>query len=205
MQLDHSAAEEIRNQLLATARQADPALQVLNDMSTAYAVDSFSEITPPEDPLISIGWISVTLLHETPKAKSRKAGNIILNWRKLINIVPDVSLAGFGAATASVAQGWVIALAGIYIWNKLVVGSEEDFSESEAIAIVAMWRHRNYSNKISESDAFVRNNDLRSSYEFAPITGQKFSWIINRLANLRCIEIEGGIICLRERISVKYT
>ncbi|CAN7782467.1 hypothetical protein LJR296_008113 [Cupriavidus necator] len=162
-------------------------------------------MTPPEKPEVWIELVTVSSLHTRPKARSRKPGNVVLNWRKLVDIVPDISLAGLGAATLPVAPVVAAALAGLYVWNKIWRGSVEDFSDVEAITILALWQHRNGENKINENDGLVKTNQLRAQYSMAPLTPGQYAAVVNRLVEIHCIELENGVIWLREWVRVKYS
>lgn len=60
---------------------------------------------------------------------SRNPGNLILNWRELAEVVPDVAIAA--AATLSGPQ-WLGFRVALYIWNRVWRGAEEALSENEA-------------------------------------------------------------------------
>ena len=97
MEYDEGAARAERAQLLADAALG-PVGNLLPESVLCKVVDAFAKVTPPQKPELKIGLITISSLHDSPRASSRKAGNVVLNWRKLLEIVPDVSLAGLGAA-----------------------------------------------------------------------------------------------------------
>lgn len=204
MEYDEDAARAKREQLLANAALG-PVGRMLPENARRRLVDAFAVVTPPEKPEITIGLITISSLYDAPKANSRKPGNVVLNWRKLLDIVPDVSLAGLGAATLPVAPQVAVALAGLYIWNKVWRGAVEEFSDVEAVTILALWEHRNGKNKISEQDGFVKTNEVRGRYALPPLTQYQYASAVNRLVSLHCIEIENGIIWLREWVLKKYS
>lgn len=205
MEYDERAAEVKRTTILQAAKSAKRTHQALSDAQIEAAVEAFARVTPPEEPEITIGLITISSLHNAPSAQSRKPGNVVLNWRKLIDIVPDVSLAGLGAATLPIAPAWSTVLAGLYVWNKIWKGSAEDFSQSEAIAILALWKNRNGKNKIAEDEGLKKTNDLRATYSLPPITQGQFRSIVDRLVSIDCIELEDGTIWLREWVRLKYS
>src|SRR5262249_10110301 len=127
-----------------------------------------------------------------------------LNWRKLIDIVPDISLAGLGAVTLPVAPAIAAVLAALYVWNKLWRGSVEELSDVEAVTILALWQNRNPQKKISEQDGFTKTNDLRATYSLPPLSQRQYAGAISRLIEIDCIELENGVIWLREWVRVKY-
>jgi hypothetical protein len=205
MELDQRAASAKRESMREAATAARGSVQSLPDETIAAVLDAFSRVTPPEEPEFTIGLITINSLHTSPKAQSRKPGNVVLNWRKLIDIVPDVSLAGLGAATLPIAPAWSAVLAALYIWNKVWRGSFEEFSDAEAVAILALWKNRDGEAKISEADGFAKTNDLRATYSLAPLTLGQFTSVIDRLIQIDCIELTEGIIWLREWVTVKYS
>jgi len=204
MEYDKDAAHAKRAQLLADAALGHVG-QLLPESARRRLVDAFARVTPPEEPEITIGLITISSLYDAPKASSRKPGNVVLNWRKLLDIVPDVSLAGLGAATLPVAPQIAVALAGLYIWNKVWRGAVEEFSDVEAVTILALWEHKNEKNKIPEQEGFVKTNEVRGRYDLPPLTTKQYASAINRLVSLECIELEDGIIWLREWVQKKYS
>jgi hypothetical protein len=204
MEYDEHAARAKRAQLLADAALG-PVGQLLPEDARRRLVNAFTRVTPPEEPEITIGLITISSLYDAPKASSRKPGNVVLNWRKLLDIVPDVSLAGLGAATLPVAPQVAVALAGLYIWNKVWRGAVEEFSDVEAVTILALWEHRNEKNKIPEQEGFAKTNELRIRYALPPLTTNQYASAVNRLASLECIELEDGIIWMREWVRKKYS
>lgn len=204
MEYDEDAALAKRKQLLTDAALGQVGA-ILTEEVRLRLVNAFARVTPPEAPEFTIGLITINSLYDSPKARSRKPGNVVLNWRKLLDIVPDVSLAGLGAATLPVAPQVAIALAGLYIWNKVWRGAVEEFSDIEAVTILALWKHRSDKNKITEPEGFERVNELRASYALPSLTAGQYASAINRLVQLECVELENGIIWLREWIQVKYS
>jgi hypothetical protein len=206
MEYDDDSAQAKRAQLLASAALG-PAGLLLSEDARLQLVNAFATITPPERAEIefNIGLITISSLYEAPKAKSRKPGNVLLNWKKLLDIVPDVSLAGLGAATLPVAPQVAVALAGLYIWNKVWRGAVEEFTDIEAVVILALWEHKNDRDKISESEGFARTNEVRARYALPPLSASQYAAAVNRLTSLECIELEDGIIWLREWVRKRYS
>lgn len=200
-----AAKRQVIQQAAAIARHTN---LDLSDETVSRAVAAFSQVTPPEEPEepeVTIGLITIGSPYSAPKAQSRKPGNVVLNWRKLIDIVPDVSLAGLGAATLPLPPVWSVVLAGLYVWNKIWKGSVEEFSDIEATAILALWKNRNGKDKIAEDDGFKRINELRATYSLPPLTRGQFTSVIDRFVQIDCIELDDGTIWLREWVRVKYS
>jgi hypothetical protein len=204
MEYDEDAALAKRKQLLSHAARY-PVGATLSEEVRLRLVNAFARITPPEAPEFTIGLITINSLFDSPKARSRKPGNLVLNWKKLLEIVPDVSLAGLGAASLPVAPQVAIVLVGLYIWNKVWRGAVEEFSDIEAVTMLALWKHRNDKCKIAEAEGFLRVTELRAHYALPPLSVSQYASAINRLVQLDCIELKNGIIWLREWIQVKYS
>ncbi|OWT63798.1 hypothetical protein [Candidimonas nitroreducens] len=208
MEYDEDAASEQRVVIRLAAEGAKRTHETLSDEQIQAAIKAFARVTPPRLPEekidITFGLITVDMLRNVPSAESRKPGNVVLNWRKLVDIVPDIYFAGLGAATAPLAPALSMIFAGLYIWNKLWKGSAEDFSKDEAIAILALWKNRDAGNKIGEDDGLMRTNELRVRYDLPPISRGQFAAIVDRFVGINCIELENGVIWLRESIRVRY-
>jgi hypothetical protein len=132
---------------------------------------------------------------------SRKPGNIFLNWRKLMDIVPDATIAAAGAMTS---PAWLLPLIGLYVWNKLWRGAEEELTNVEACTICALWKNKDSRNRISEDDGFTATNTLRAHHGLPQLTRVEYNKASNRLLAMDCIELSNGIIWLREWVRVSY-
>lgn len=203
MEYDQDAVLAKRKQLTEYAALS-PVGATLTAEDRLLVVNAFARITPPEEPEFTVGLITINSLYDSPKARSRKPGNLVLNWRRLLEVVPDVTLAGLGAASLPVAPHVAIALVGLYIWNKVWRGAVEEFSEIEAVTILALWSHQNSELKIAEPEGFKRVNELRANSSLPPLTAGQYASAINRLVQLECIKLENGVIWLRESIQVKF-
>ena len=120
---------------------------------------------------------------------------------KLMDLVPDVTIAAVGAATS---PPWLLPFIGLYVWNKLWCSSREELSETEATIIYALWKHRNGEDKISEDEGFDRTNATRETTGLQRLNRREFDLSVNRLVQMECIEIEEGIIWLREWVRIEY-
>jgi hypothetical protein len=78
-------------------------------------VDAFAQTTPPELPERVLEHIVINSPYR-PRGWSRKHGNLLLNWRKLMDIIPDITVASLSANALPV---WAVPLAALYIWNKV--------------------------------------------------------------------------------------
>ena len=194
MAYDNEALEAKRKEIISIAQGAiSPSLATATQTAES-AVKSFITLTPPTKPEEVIGIITMRFSGRGG-ARSRKPGNIYLNWRKLIDAVPDVTIAAIGGTTSPT---WMLPLVGLYIWNKLWRNAEEDLSEAEATIIYVLWKNRDNQNKISENDGFVRTNEHRKEMSLHALSRKEFDVAINHLLRIECIEIKEGIIWLRE-------
>ena len=199
MEIDYSAQEAKRAELLKVALNS---LQILGQPSQQIAsdvLDAFVTLTPPSEPEATFEFITLDPMHQ--RASSRKPGNILLNWRKLVDTLPDVTLAG---ATAFASPPWLSVVAALYIWNSVRRNSEELLSDVEATIIFALWQKRNSMNKLSEEDGFAHTNNLRKAYNLSTLSRSQFDIAINHLLKIRCLKIDSGSIWLREWVRVTY-
>lgn len=200
MEYDYEALEQKKAELLRLAQQAIRAHTETAGDTAESVVDSFIRLTPPTKPEMVIEMITMDSLGRGG-GRSRKPGNIYLNWRKLIDTIPDVTIAAVGGATA---PGWLLPLIGLYVWNKLWCNSEEELTEVEATAICALWKNKNSDNRISEDDGYEKTNAHRKEMGLPLLSRSQFDAAMNRLLRMECIEIEEGIIWLREWVRKVY-
>ena len=204
MQYDETAAEKKRDELSQAAR-ASATTGSLPEPTLDRILAAFARITPPQEPEITVGLVIISSPYSEPKAESRKVGNVLLNWRRLIDIVPDISLAGLGAATLPVSPAIAAVLAGLYVWNKLWRGSVEELSNTEAVTMLALWQNCDSHKNISEQDGLSRTNELLASYSMPPLSQRQYAAAIDKLLKIECIAINEGVIRLIEWVRVKYT
>lgn len=201
-------AETQKRQWLVQQVKDSPAC--LTDTQAHNLIAAFAELTPPlvpevvQKPEVLIGYI--TVFPSSSQGTSRKPGNLTLNWRRLFELIPDTSLASLGAATAPAAiQPWAIALAGLYVWNKVGNGMKQDLTEVEACIMQALWSKRRDDKRVAETDGLQHTNALRVIHGKAPLALQTYSDALTRLARIHCIELDDGVILLCESVRIKYT
>jgi len=200
MQYDEEAAEAKLNAIRMAAS--------LPGGLPAHALDrvlaAFLRVRAPEKADDTLGWVTVTSLYSGPAARSRKPGNVLLNWRKLIDIIPDISLAGLGATSLPVAPAVAAVLAALYIANTLCRESVEHLSDVEAVTILALWQNRDRENTISEEVGYIKTNELRAAYSLPALSQGQYQTAVNRLSKIRCIALDNGVVSLRESVRVEY-
>lgn len=162
-----------------------------------YMFDHFATVTEPK----SEGDMQlITAAGLGRPAVSRKPGNILLNWRKLFDTSPDVLVAVAGAGAGG---PFVRGLIGLYVWNRIWRGVEEPISEVEASVIESLWCGRAARKRIPEDVAFGIVNDARAQYGLDQLSRAEFTAAIDRLVELRCVELNDGEVWLREWVRKK--
>lgn len=153
-------------------------------------LEAFVRVVEPE---IDPSW-SYIVLSPGGSGVSRKPGHITLNWRRMFDVGPDVTVAGLGAASDA---PYVHVLVGLYIWNKVWRGMEEELTEDEASVIEALWSEP--ASSVARADLFASANQTRTARGLPVLTEGQFARAVDRLVEMRCIKIkEGGAIWRRE-------
>jgi hypothetical protein len=163
-------------------------------------VDSFCALTPPLDPPVVVHYITINSLG-SGGARSRKPGNLWLNWRKLASEFGDLSLTVVGV----VAEPKLIPLAALSIWNKVWTHSSIELSREHATVLYAMWQGRDKDNRLFEADAIQKSGLIFQLNGWPALEQRAYETIIADLERLRCIERKGsGVIWLRESVKKSY-
>jgi hypothetical protein len=200
MEYDNEALKRRREELLGLVRKAIPASSPTSSGIAEFLLESFMDLTPPTKPELLLEWLTIRP-SGLGGGRSRKPGNIWLNWRKLMDVIPDITIAAVGGATA---PKWLIPFLALYVWNKLWSSSTEEFGEVEATVIYALWKHRNGESRISEDDGYASANALREKIGLPLLVRKDFDRAVNRLLGMKCIEIDKGVIWLREWVRIQY-
>lgn len=200
MEYDNEALDSKQHELRALVRGAVPASTGNADGIAESLLKTYIRLTPPTKPEMIIQMITANP-SGSGGGRSRKPGNICLNWRKLMDLVPDATIAAVGGATA---PQWLLPFIGLYVWNKLWCSTEEQLTEIEAIVICALWKNKNEDSKIPEDTGFDRTTEACKALARPPLSRQEYDTAINRLLQMECIEMDGGVIWLREWVCAKY-
>lgn len=194
---DYDARTAKREELVAIAREE------LGDLAE-YAdklVDMFVELSPPQDPPMALELIQMNR-GGRGGGRTRKPGNIRLNWRKLFNASPDLIFTGVGA----VATPWLIPLAALSIFDKIWSQSAIELTKEQSTCLFAMWHRCDHSQELSMEEAFSCSQQLFTVYKWEGPTDVQFGEIIDELKRLRCIESKGeGRLWLKEWVSSPYS
>ncbi len=196
---DNAAQEAKEKEIEALLTTIAEECRSLNPREAQKLVGTFLTITPPLLPPTVMKFMTISELGRGG-GDTRRPGNITLNWRKLFELVPDVTLAGAGAA----GSPWLIPFVALYVWMKLWNTASVRIEEGDAFVVYSLWINRNEENKISEEDAFLKTETLAKTHGLPAIKKEEFTRIINKLLSLECVEIEGGVIWLREWVRIKY-
>ena len=196
---DNAAREAKEKEIAALLATLTEVHAALDPRQTQKLFGSFVTVTAPLLPPVVFKLMTISELGRGG-GDTRKPGNVTMNWRKLLELVPDVTLAGAGAA----GSPWLIPFAALYVWMKLWNAAKVSLEEEDAFVVYSLWLHRNGENKISEDDAFLKTEALTHKHGFPAFSQEKFTKIINKLLSLECIEMEEGIIWLREWVRIKY-
>lgn len=197
--------EEKKRELFEAASTIKTELAKVPDELITEMLEAFAEVKGPEEAEVYSKLITIHERLNEPEAVSQRPGHLILNWPKLIDIVPDTSLVTIGATTLPIPQSVAMLLAALYVWNKVCRGSKEDLTKIEAIVMLALWKNRNGRRRIDEEVGFRATNALMIHHSMPVLTTQSYAHAINRLVKLRCIQLDGGVINLVELVRIKFT
>lgn len=145
--------------------------------------------------------LRIDALNSYNSGESIKPGNIFLNIRKLINTIPNII--GFGvSATYDITILKVCSVLNLWINMRNIMTVK--INKEQAIVIIALWKNCNYEHKIELVNGHICTNNLMQVLGEDNISWKKYNLIIDQLVQIHCIELEEGIIWLREWISKKY-
>lgn len=140
-------------------------------------IDSFCRLSPPQDPPALLEMI--TWNHGGRNGgRTRKPGNILLNWKKMVREFSDFVLIG----ASSIEQHWLIPFAALSIFNKLWSHATIELSKEHATCLFAMWHRCNDEHEIDRDMAFQACNELFSVFHWPALEDGQFSAILHDLA-----------------------
>lgn len=162
---------------------------------------NYINITPPEEEPPMMQFLTIDSLRNYKSGQSFKAGNIILNIKKLINSLPAI-------VAASVSISYEIPIlkvcAALALWKELRDIFTVEITREQAIVLVALWNNCDNTHHINISDGFVAANTLYKNLDDCTMNQTIYNRIIDQLTILQCIELTDENIWLREWISKKY-
>lgn len=207
---DQARYEKKCVEVLKLVRQGLPASATQADNTISTLMTSFISIRPPvvwlerqqnREETEGYELVKVRTGLEGVHGTTRKPGNLLLNWQRLFDVAPDVTIAAAGLA----GPKWLVPFIALYVWNKLWAGTEVVIGEKEAVVLWSLWRHAGRRKSVSEEEGydtvqqFVRANSLK------PISEQEYHQAITNLLRMRCIDMNEGIVHLRENVLIEYT
>ena len=161
----------------------------------------FLQITPPEEEPPMMHMLTMDSLKNYQQGSSIKPGNIRLNIKKLIETIPSVVEM---AISIAINMPILQVCAALNIWKTLRNILTVEISREQAFVIVALWKNCNQSREISLENGYIATNALYEKLGETPISDTKYNHTIDALVALQCIELDEGIVWLREWISKQY-
>jgi hypothetical protein len=193
-----TSARELRAILRGFAEAKTSSNDVESVAAVAYAVESFTEITPAdEEPPEDLGEPGV----DDESSHAPRSWHVVLSWRKLID---TTSRRTTEEPSEVPARPGLVPLVALYVWDRMWLGQEHQLSDLEALTILALWQHRTARNLIAEDDGLLHTNRLRKSVGLEPLTRADYESAIARLSSLKCLNADAGLIWLREWVTAQY-
>lgn len=174
------------------------------DVSAVYQefVDSqFILISPPEEEPPMMQYLTMDSLRNYNWGRSIKAGNIQLNIKKLVDAFPSmIEMAVSMAVDIPILK----ICAGLNLWKSLRNIATVEISKEQAFVLVALWKNCDYNQKIALEDGLDAANALCGRYGEPQFTEIKYNQVIDTLVRLGCINLNEGVVWLKEQISKSY-
>lgn len=189
-----TSAREVRAALRGFAEAKTNAHDAESMEAISRTVEWFTEIVPVEQ---NPG----TLVDDLSRGGG-KSGHIVLNWRRLVDTL--AAAPGSRPPVGQSVRPELVPLAALYVWDKVWLCKEEQLSDGEALTILALWKHRTARNLIGDQEGFLHTNELRASVGLHPLRRSAYQRAIARLVSLECLEVDAGLVWLREWVMVDY-
>lgn len=158
-------------------------------------ISGFVQIKPPEMPKLENNYQLIVLNAAGRQGgASIKPGNITLNWRRLICLLPSGTLTAVGSFTS----WWLAVLGALVIWKDLYSTAKVSLEPHHAIAMLQMWENHDGNQKITEEKARVLTNKALSDFDMNQVSEKTFARVITELSEMGCVELSDGKIWLRE-------
>jgi hypothetical protein len=193
---DHKALDSKREELL------DIAFAILKDERAAERlVEALCRLSPPQDPPNIMEMITVHSMGARG-GRSRKPGNVLVNFRGLVAEFGDIGLAVAAGAT----DNRLIPLAAMTIWSKVWKKSAIELSENEASLVYAMWLARDADRLVSREEAFQMFLLLHRHRGLPDPDDSVFAVALDRLIQFGAVKWhQSGRIWLREWVQNSYS
>lgn len=187
MEFDYDRAEEKKNEIIASLSSLLQTNVGIKDNFSDISKDIFSScitVRPPEKQKIVLHFMTMSPSGRGG-GKSTKAGNIVLNIRKLVEAIASGAFTIVGAFQVP----WLGIFGLILLWNSLWSSTQVDLSENDAAVIWTMWVHRDRkNNEISDEGLLEKVNDHLQKYDRALITQKDMEFSISRIEKIKSIK-----------------
>jgi hypothetical protein len=201
MKYDTDAMNKKRSSLVEIASKISIDGMSMDKVVAGEIIDNFTWLKPPEKDEIVMGMMTISGGNR-PRAKSKKLGNLVLSWRRLMEFVPDSAVVAFGAHTF---PSYMLPLVGLQVWNMANKAITVEFTELEATVITALWKNCDNEYYIEEAQGHIETNTLRQLYELPTVTQVEYTKAIDTLVSAGCIKLTDGKIWLKEWIRRTYS
>ena len=166
-----------------------------------YINSGFLSITAPEEDPPTISFLTMDSLKNYGRGRSIKQGNIRLNFKKLMETIPN--MVGM-AANIAVDNPVSKVCAALNLCKALRDVFTVEISKEQAFLIVSLWKKCDSRHRITIEEGFNAVNVLLKEYGEEALNNTKYNYLLDCLENIGCIELEDGVIWLREWISRNY-
>lgn len=159
-------------------------------------------ITPPQQEPPMMHMLVMDSLSNYNKGQSIKPGNIKLNIRHLIELLPDIA-----AATVGMAMDIPILkiCAALNIWKMLRDVTTVEITKEQAITIIALWDNCNQQQRITLEKGFDCFKSLYETIETSECTWEQYIKLISDLEKIDSLKLDSNGIWLCEWVSKQYT
>ena len=161
-------------------------------------------LTYPEEMPHTTQLIIINSSSKFQNGESIKPGNIMLNIKKLIDSLPDLTIACVAVSTEIPI---LKVCAFLNIWKMLRNIISIKITKDEAMTIIALWESCNKDRKITTSNGFDSVNAFLKNLSMNKYTMDKYIDILNKLKEIGSIELskdDKDTLWLREWVSKKY-
>ncbi|WP_420386276.1 hypothetical protein [Roseivirga sp.] len=140
----------------------------------------------------------VRVSSDKKKVTSHKTGNILLNWGRLFNAIPNIVFAGASSASSN----WLIPFAGLLIIKELFDLSKVNLEAHHAIILLVLWdsgKSKTYFS-MGISDLLHETNNRLEKNNLEKLEEPEFEECLKLLLTMKSIERYGNRILLMETI-----
>lgn len=166
-----------------------------------FISSGFLSITAPEEDPPLMSFLTMDSLNNYSKGRSIKPGNILLNFKELMETIPDMVEM---AVTIALDIPVLKVCAALNLCKSLRDVFTVEISKEQAYLIVSLWKNCDSRHRITIEEGFNAVNVLLTEYGEEALNNTKYNYLLDCLEKIGCIELEDGVIRLREWISRNY-